>query len=168
MACLGLSAVLGMTLAGQSGLATQTAPAAPSATPTPAAPTPAAPANPDTVILERQLIMQQLDEDAELLGNILAGIEPREKLALATRAIAKGARESAASFRAQIPGGQSKPEVWSRHDDFMQRMDVFVRNAEAMAKAGDAGSMEDVTHLIIDAMPCKQCHDVYRTSKKPG
>ena len=90
----------------------------------------------EAAIFDRQFLMQQLDDDGEVLGNISAGIEPVSKLAATTRSIANNARDSVESFRAVIPGGQSKPEVWSNHADFMVRMEAFAKSAEAMAKAG--------------------------------
>jgi hypothetical protein len=36
-----------------------------------------------------------------------------------------------------------------------------------MARAGETGNVGAVTALMIDAMPCKQCHDLYREPKKP-
>lgn len=119
------------------------------------------------LIFERQFIMEQLDKDGELLGNIAAGIEPPAKLAAVTRSIANGAKDSVESFRPILPGGRSKPEVWSNHADFMQRMETFARNAEAMARAGETGDLAAVNGLMVAAMPCKQCHDVYRAPKRP-
>ncbi len=126
------------------------------------------PAQKERLIFERQFIMEQLDEDGELLGNISAGIEPVEKLAEVTRSIAKGAKDAVDSFRPILPGGQAKPEVWSNHADFMQRMETFAKNAEAMAKAGETGDLAAVNGLMVSAMPCKQCHDLYRAPKKPA
>jgi len=34
-----------------------------------------------------------------------------------------------------------------------------------MAKAGESGNVSQVTNLMIDALPCKQCHDKYRMPK---
>ena len=152
MARLGLAAVVAMVMAGS--------------------PVTASDAEVDAVqkegtIFERQFIMEQLDKDGELLGNIAAGIEPPEKLSAVTRSIANGARDAVDSFRPVLPGGRSKAEVWSNHADFMQRMETFARNADAMAKAGETGDMAAVTALMVTAMPCKQCHDVYRAPKKP-
>jgi hypothetical protein len=42
------------------------------------------------IIFERQQIMLQLDKDAELLGKIMAGLEPATKLAEVTQAVAPG------------------------------------------------------------------------------
>ncbi len=150
---LGIAALVGMVLAGPSVSATDAATVTQQT---------------EGAIFERQFIMEQLDKDGEVLGNIVAGIEPPAKLAATTRAIAKGARDSVESFRATLPGGRSKPEVWTQHDDFIQRMESFASKADAMAKAGETGDMAAVTGLMVDAMPCKQCHDLYRAPKKPG
>ncbi len=119
------------------------------------------------LIFERQQTMSQLQRDGELLGNIVAGLAAREKLGEATRAIANGARDALRDYQNRVPGGRSKPEVWSNNADFMARMEAFARNAEAMAQAGEAGNMALVTERMIEAMPCKQCHDLYREPKKP-
>lgn len=121
----------------------------------------------EAIIFERQQIMQQLAKDSEVLGGIVAGTQPRDQLAKVTRALADGAKDSLGSFREKVPGGRSKPEVWSNDADFMKRMEDFARNSEAMAKAGQTGDMSGVTALMIDALPCKQCHDLYRGPKKP-
>ncbi len=129
------------------------------------------PAKPSAIqeglIFERQQIMKELDDQAETLGNIVAGLEPRAKLAATTRAIAKSAKESMESFRNPLPGGRSKPEVWSNNADFMQRMATFVRETDELAKLGEAGNMPAVTEKLVTALPCKSCHDLYRERKKP-
>jgi cytochrome c556 len=119
----------------------------------------------DGIIFERQQLMLQLDRDAKTLGMIAAGSEPTTKLAETTRSIAQGARDSVTAFNQVVPGGRAKPEVWSSHAAFMQDMETFARNAEGMAKAGEGGNLNAVTNLMIDALPCKQCHDRYRGPK---
>ena len=121
----------------------------------------------EALIFERQQTMSQLSKDAELLGQIVAGIAPPEKLAETTAAIAAGARESAAQFSNRIPGGHTRAEAWTNNADFQQRMAAFARNADAMAKAGKTGDVSAVTGLMIEGLPCKQCHDMYR-ERKPG
>lgn len=117
-------------------------------------------------IFERQQLMEKLDEEAGVLGEIVAGLLPADKMAATTRSIANTVKESAESFKTPIPGGRSKPEVWGNHADFMQRMEVFVRETEEMAKLGEAGNLPAVTEKLGTALPCKQCHDVYRGPKK--
>lgn len=118
------------------------------------------------IVFERQNTMMQLDRDGKLLGEIVAGIGPKEKLADVTRSIAQGAKDSLEIYRTVAPGGHTKAEAWTNHADFLKRMEDFARNAEAMAKVGETGNVGAVTELLIDAMPCKQCHDVYREPKR--
>jgi cytochrome c556 len=118
------------------------------------------------IIFERQQIMQQLDKDTEKLGSIVAGELPPEQLAATVRAIAKGAKESVAAFQPNVPGGRAKPIVWSNWADYSQRLQSFAEKSEAMAKAGETGDVAVVTSLMGDALPCKQCHDLYREKKK--
>ena len=126
------------------------------------------PADVEGVIFERQQVMLQLEKDAEQLGLIVAGLAPKEKLAETARAVANGARDSQASFQSLAPGGRSRSEVWSNWDDYNQRMQVFVARSDAMAKMAEAGNVNGVVEILSDAMPCKACHDAYRTPKKPG
>lgn len=120
------------------------------------------------IIFERQQVMLQLEKDSDMLGRIIAGEVPPDKLAETARAIAQGAKDAKLSFDAKVPGGRSKPEVWSNWADYSQRMDSFVSNAEAMAKVAETGNVTGVIEVMSEAMPCKQCHDVYRAPKKPA
>jgi cytochrome c556 len=118
------------------------------------------------IIFERQQIMDQLGKDADALGKIVAGQLPRDRLAATTHAIAQGAKDSVEAFRQQVPGGHAKPEAWSNNADFTARMEKFAKNAEVMAKAGETGNMAEVLNVMVDALPCKECHDLYREKKK--
>jgi cytochrome c556 len=133
----------------------------------PAASQPPSAAEAEGIIFERQQIMQQLDKDTEKLGSIVAGELPPEQLAATTLAIAKGAKESLAAFQPNVPGGRAKPIVWSNWVDYSQRLQSFAEKSAAMAKAGETGDVAVVTSLMGDALPCKQCHDIYREKKKP-
>jgi len=150
--CIGLAALAVSGLVGNASLAA------------PATPAPEA----EGIVFERQQIMEQLSRDADTLGDVLAGLQPADRLPEATRAVARGARDSLEAYRQQVPGGRTRPEAWTNHADFMARMEVFVRNADAMAAAGERRDLAAVTGLVVDAMPCKQCHDLYRTPKKPS
>lgn len=119
----------------------------------------------DGIIFERQQVMLRLDKDAKTLGMIAAGSAPASKLAETTRAIAEAARDSVAAFEPLVPGGRAKPEIWTNHPDYMRAMRDFAAKADAMARAGQGGDVNAVTGLMIDAMPCKQCHDRYRAPK---
>jgi cytochrome c556 len=116
-------------------------------------------------VLSRQLVMQALEDDADALGNIAAGITPPTKMAEHARNLAQHAKESYESFKPNAPGGSAKPEVWSNWADYSKRMEAFVANSEKMAKVAETGNVSAVTELMVDAMPCKGCHDVYRSKK---
>lgn len=114
------------------------------------------------IIFERQNIMAQLHDDTELLGDIVAGLAPAEQLGPVTASIAQSAQASNEVFAMQVPGGRAKDEVWSNSEDYMARMAEFAENTARLAELGEEGDMIAVTGMLMTALPCKQCHDVYR------
>lgn len=166
-----LAASLGVLVASlgwhQAGQAAADATAVPAAAPT-ADVTKLSKDEIDTLVYERQQAMIQLDKDAELLGDIVAGLAPASKLAEVTRSIADGAKETHGLFQMKVPGGRTKPEAWSNWADYSKRMDHFVVSTEAMAKLGATGNVAGVLGSLGDALQCKQCHEVYRETKKPS
>jgi len=126
----------------------------------------AAYAEDEDVITYRQLIMKQLDAGSAALGMMVSGQIPPDSLGQQTRALAANAKMALKSFEPKVSGGEAKSEVWTKWVDFSMRMEQFVKKADEMAKAGDAGNVSQVTELMVDALPCKQCHDVYRMKKK--
>ena len=44
-------------------------------------------------------------------------------------------------------------------------MAEFAQNTARLAELGEAGDMTGVTGMLMTALPCKQCHDVYRAPK---
>ena len=123
------------------------------------------PAEREGIIFERQQTMEQLGRDSEALGRVVAGLEPATRLPELTRAIADGARDSLDSYRNPVPGGRTRAEAWAKGADFMRRMEDFARKADAMAAVGASGDVAGVTGMLVDAMPCKQCHDLYRAPR---
>jgi hypothetical protein len=139
------------------------------------------------IIFERQQIMESLEGKAEILGNIAAGLdavprkagEPRkskdelakesmERMLTTSREIAALAKEARTSFEPHVPGGRSKPEIWTTGaDDYKKRMDNWVKAADEMVKVAEGGNKIGVISVMGEALPCKQCHDVYRTPPKP-
>ncbi len=117
------------------------------------------------IIFERQQIMLAIDADTKTLGGIVAGTVPASQLPKVTKSISENAEASVYAFEAKVPGGRSKPEVWSNHEAFLEDMQRFSRNAQTMAEAGENGDVNSVVNLMIDALPCKQCHDRYREPK---
>jgi cytochrome c556 len=125
----------------------------------------AARADDQDVIDYRQLIMKQLDAEAAALGMMVSGQIPPDSMGLEARSIANAAKAALKAFTPKVPGGEAKPEVWSKWDDFSKRMDAFAKNSDEMAKVAETGNVSKVTELMINALPCKDCHDTYRTKK---
>ena len=117
-------------------------------------------------VLARQLVMQQLNDEAEALGSVAAGITPPTKMAEHAHNVARLAREAYDSFKPNAPGGAAKPEIWTNWPDYSKHMETFIVNADKMAKAADTGDLNALNASLIDGLPCQQCHDVYR-QKKP-
>lgn len=118
------------------------------------------------IIFERQNVMKQLDRDAELLGDILAGLAPTDQLGPVTASIADSAKASEELFAMKVPGGRAKDTVWTEHEAYMARLADFTRNTKRLAALGAAGDVPGVTGQLMTALPCKQCHDVYREKAK--
>lgn len=121
-----------------------------------------------SLVYERQQIMIQLEKDAELLGEIAAGIAPAAKLRETTADLAKNAKESHIAFLMKVPGGRTKPEAWSNWADFSQKLEAFVTSTDKLAKLAETGTVASVTDTLGDALQCKACHDLYREPKKPA
>ena len=113
----------------------------------------------------RELIMKELDAEAAALGMIVSGQVPPDSLSLQAKAIANSAKSALKAFEPKVPGGEAKPDVWSKWDDFAKRMQTFAQKSEEMAKVSESGNVAAVAELTIAALPCKSCHDVYRTKK---
>jgi len=153
----GFAAAWIVALAGQqtaSALAAQQPPASP--------PAAVSQEDADAIILDRQLIMQALDKDTEVLGNIVAGTTPPTELIARTQSVAKNAKAALKAFEPKVPGGGAKPEVWNNWDDFRKRMEDFAVKTGEMAKASETGNLAVVGEHMIGALQCKQCHDVYK------
>ena len=106
------------------------------------------------IIFERQNIMLQIGKDAELLGEIAAGIKPSDKLAEVTKSIADSAQAAQVAFEPNVPGGRAKPEIWSNWPDYPRRMSEFSNNAKLLAELGAKKDLSGVTNALGSALPC--------------
>ena len=109
----------------------------------------------------RQVVMKSLNAEATALGMIMSGQVPPDTLDLHTRSLANGAKAASLAFEAKIPGGSAKPQVWNS-EDFRNRMKEFSLKTEQMAQAGATGDLTAVGQMMVSAMPCKACHDLYK------
>jgi cytochrome c556 len=118
------------------------------------------------VVEYRQHIMKSLEQQTAALGQILSGTGPAENTVAHMQALALTASIALKSFEPKVPGGAAKPEVWKDWADFSQRMKEFADKSAEMAKIGREQGADQAALHVIEALPCKGCHDVYRDEKK--
>jgi cytochrome c556 len=118
------------------------------------------------VVDYRQHIMKSLEEQTAALGQILSGAGPAENTVAHMQTLALSASVALKAFEAKVPGGAAKPEVWKDWADFSKRMKEFADKSAEMAKVAKEQGPDQAAMLVIDALPCKSCHDLYRDEKK--
>jgi cytochrome c556 len=126
---------------------------------------PVALADDDDAITYRQLIMKELDAESAALGMMVSGQIPPDALGTQSRALAFSAKAALKAFEPKVPGGEAKPDVWAKWDDFSKRMQTFVQKSDEMAKVAEGGNLSLFAEKMTDALTCKQCHDNYRNKK---
>jgi len=114
------------------------------------------------VIAYRQGIMKALDAQTAALGMMLSGAIPPDNLVSHLETIALIAASSLESFRPNVPGGESNPEVWAKWADFETRMNDFSTNIAKVAKLGKEQGQDAIMNDLAPALSCKSCHDHYR------
>ena len=149
----------------QQGRAEQAAPA-------PAVPPAAAPAlsqdDIDAAVLDRQLVMQQLEKDSLAVLAPFLRQAPANTAIPRLKAFAKTGRDAIKSFEIKAPGGSTKPEAWAEYDKFMALMADMVKKTDDLVKVAETRGNSAVFPVVGDAVsgPCKACHDVYRFKKE--
>jgi cytochrome c556 len=118
------------------------------------------------VVDYREHVMNTLNEQSEAIGQILSGAVPLDNLAEHLNAIALTASIAVKAFQPKVLGGEAKPDVWANWPDFAKRMNEFARNTAQIAKAAKEPGQGGMNEMIIDALSCKACHDLYRRDKK--
>ena len=131
-----------------------------------AATLPAYAADPTDVIDYRKHVMKTLGEQAAAMAMTLQGKAPAENFTLHVQALASAASTALVAFEPKVPGGESKPEVWAKWDDFSKRMKELAANTADLAKTAQAGGAAAAGPKLQAALTCKGCHDIYREPKK--
>jgi len=121
----------------------------------------------DKEIIEyRQHIMNALNEHSASLGMIMSFAVPDDNTVAHFEAIALLSKTALEAFEPKVKGGESKPEVWTQWPDFSKRMKEFAQNSDMVAKLGATQGKEAAVNHVLDALPCKACHDIYRAEPK--
>jgi cytochrome c556 len=116
----------------------------------------------------RSQIMHTMGEQAGALGQILQQKVqvPPENFAVHVKVIAITAATAKKAFEPNVPGGQAKPEVWSDWADFSKKMEEFAKATDTMLKLAKTKGKQAALANVLDALPCKGCHDKYRDESK--
>lgn len=128
-------------------------------------PEPARADDQDTIDYRRH-IMKTLNEQSAAVGQILSRAVPDDNAVAHLEVIALTAKTALKAFEPKVQGGESKPEIWTNWTDFSKRMNDFVQNSEKVAKLGRDQGKDAALQIVLDALPCKSCHDVYRNEAK--
>src|SRR5437016_7722415 len=78
-------------------------------------------------------VMKTLGEQLGAVEMILAKKAPADSLAAHMQVIAIAATQVKKAFEPKLPGGHSKPEVWSDWADFSKRVDALVASSDQLA-----------------------------------
>ena len=82
------------------------------------------------------------------------------------RATGSTAATAEKAFTPKVPGGEAKPDVWAKWDDFSKKMKELAANTADLAKTAEAGGLEAIKPKIATALTCKGGHEVYRGQTK--
>ncbi len=118
------------------------------------------------VIDYRTHVMKTMGEQMGAVGMILEKKIPPDNLAAHLKVLAVTATQAKKAFEPKVPGGNSKPEVWSDWADFSKRLDELVSGTADLAKIGQSGDVAAVSGKLRSALNCKSCHDTYRKPLK--
>jgi len=118
------------------------------------------------VIEYRKHIMSTLNAQTGALGMILSSAVPDDNTVGHLEVIALTAKTALKAFEPRVQGGEAKPEVWSNWADFSKRMNEFVQSSDRVAKLAREKGKEAAIAVVLDALPCKSCHDLYRNEPK--
>ena len=118
------------------------------------------------VIDYREHVMNTLSEQAGALGQILSTAIPDANATAHLEILALTASTALKAFEPKVQGGESKPEVWTKWDDFSARMKDFQTKTAGAAKMAKEKGAQAAMANILDVLTCKSCHDIYRDEKK--
>lgn len=127
---------------------------------------PTAYADDKDVIEYREHIMNGLNAQSAILGQIISTAIPNDNVVAHLDTLALLASTALKSFEPKVHGGEAKPEVWAEWEDFSKRMNEFAQKTANAAKIAHTQGPEAALTNMLDVMTCKSCHEVYRDEKK--
>lgn len=118
------------------------------------------------VIDYRINIMASIGKQSAALGAVLQGKVPPDNLGGHARSIHVAVQQARKAFVPNVPGGTSKPDVWTNWKDFDERFAKLEAVSLEVAELADKGDRAGAQAKVKEMLTCKTCHDVYRTPQK--
>ncbi len=125
--------------------------------------------DPKAVVGHRQNIIGSAGRAAVALNNIAKGdLNQEDHIADIARLMAVAAAQAKAAFETDTRGADVKTDakdlVWQDWDDFAERMDAYVVDAQKIADLAEAGQPDEMISTLRTTFRdhCKGCHDRYR------
>ena len=113
-------------------------------------------------IQHRQQLMRVIDAQTSAIGQILSGSIPEDSFAVHLEVVSLTAGLATGVFQKGVPGGGTLPRVWQEKGRFLRLMEEFSGNAIKASRIAQQDGKDAAAVMVIDALPCRQCHDVYR------
>jgi cytochrome c556 len=118
------------------------------------------------VIDYRKHVMKSMGEQLAAIHLILEKKAPQDNLAAHMKVLAVTATQAKSAFEPKVPGGNSKPEVWSNWADFAKRLDALTASTASLAKTAQDGGATAIGPKLDSSLDCKSCHDLYMLPTK--
>jgi cytochrome c556 len=120
------------------------------------------------VIDYRQHVMKSMGEQLAAIHMILDKKAPADNFAIHMKILAVTATQAEKAFEPKVPGGNSKPAVWSSWADFAKQLDALVAATAELAKAAQSGSVTAVGPKLAASLNCQSCHNTYMVPVAPA
>ena len=114
----------------------------------------------------RKHAMKTMGEEVAMMAQMAQGKIPGDNFAAHAQVLAIAAATAKKAFTPKVAGGDAKPDVWAKWDDFSQRLDALTAATADLASVAKSGGMAAAAPKMQAALTCKGCHDLYREAKK--
>ena len=113
-------------------------------------------------IAHRQQLMRVIDAQTSAIGQVLSGTIPEDNFVQHLEVVSLTASVASSAFEKGAPGGDTLPRAWQEKTKFLRMMQDFSDNALKASRIARQDGKDAAAVMVIDALPCRQCHDVYR------
>jgi cytochrome c556 len=110
----------------------------------------------------RQQLMRTLESEFQAIMLIVTAGAPPQNLHSHLTSALLTARMMPDAFAVRAPGGASRPQIWTKWEDFDHQMRHFEASVAIAMEAAKNGTPVAGVLFHLDAISCRACHDRYR------